>query len=133
MCGRGGGGGGDFKLKYSNGCHILSLIAVKLNHERSIWDREYCKVIILVSSLGQQKMSLSTCPTHKSFLTYGHPRDQGKVGRCSLSVNVTELHAWSQNQASRLVPESCLSVLHVGQKVCSFCGFPRSRTCVMSL
>lgn len=95
--------------------------------KKSIWDREYCKVMTLVSSLGQKKMSLSTCPTHKSFLTYGHPRDQGKVGRWSLLVNVTELHAWSQTQASRLVPESCLSVLRVGHKFCSVCGFPQKQ------
>lgn len=113
--------GKNFTLK----CHVLSLMNFnELKHERSIWDREYCKVMTLVFSLGQKNMNLATCPTHKSFLTYGHPRDQGKVGRWSLSV-MTELHAWSQTQASRVVPESCLSVLRVGQKFCSVCRFPQ--------
>lgn len=55
---------------------------------------------------GEIYKPVGNCPAHKSVLTYGHPKDQRKIEKLTLSINMTQLHAWPQTQASRLVPES---------------------------
>lgn len=87
---------------------------MKSKHERSIRDREHCKMMTLVSSLDQKRVKFTKPWALVQLIKvsrHSSPSQRSEQAWKVDVVNVTWPHAWLQTQTSRRVPGSCLSVL----------------------
>ena len=94
--------------------------SIKLKHERSICDREQCKMMTLVSSLNQKRVKFIKPQAPVQLIkisVHSSPSPRSEQAWKVDVIHGTRSHAWLQTQASTWVPGSCLSVLHAELKI----------------